>query len=69
MLHVEIDAFELMSERTKLTTVSDRCEAFREHCANLHATLRNIEATQFPIVLDFNLRDALRLLATLHVKR
>ena len=58
MLHVDLDAFELMAEGTKLMTVAERREAFRVHCANLQATLRNIAATQFSLVLDFVLRDA-----------
>ena len=58
MLHVDLDAFELMAEGTTLTTVNERREAFRVHCANLQATLRNIAATNFSLVLDFVLRDA-----------
>lgn len=58
LLHVDLDAFELMSEGTLLPTLDDRREAFRLHCANLQATLRNIAATRFSLVLDFVLRDA-----------
>ena len=58
MLHVDLDSFELMAEGAKLTTVSERREAFLVHCANLQATLRNISTTQFSLVLDFVLRDA-----------
>ena len=58
MLHVEMDAFELMAEGAKLTNPSERREAFRVHCSNLQATLRNIATTQFSLVLDFLLRDA-----------
>jgi chloramphenicol 3-O phosphotransferase len=58
MLHVDMDAFELMAEGTKLTTPNERREAFRVHCANLQATLRNIAASPFSLVLDFVLRDA-----------
>jgi chloramphenicol 3-O phosphotransferase len=58
LLHVDMDAFELMSEGTRLPTLEHRREAFRLHCANLQATLRNIAATQFSLVLDFVLRDS-----------
>jgi chloramphenicol 3-O phosphotransferase len=58
MLHVDLDAFELMAEGTTLTTVDELRAAFRVHCANLQATLRNISASQFSLVLDFVLRDA-----------
>jgi chloramphenicol 3-O phosphotransferase len=58
MLNVDMDAFELMAEDAKLKTPNERREAFRLHCANLQATLRNIAASQFSLVLDFVLRDA-----------
>lgn len=58
LFHVDLDAFELMSEGTRLSGWEERRQAFRLHCANLQATLRNIAATQFSLVLDFVLRDS-----------
>jgi chloramphenicol 3-O phosphotransferase len=60
LLHVDLDAFELMSEGARMPSPEVRREAFRLHCANLQATLRNIATSQFSLVLDFVLRDSLQ---------
>lgn len=57
VFHIAMDAFACMSNRGDMRSDAERDQAFRLHCQSLQATLRNVAASHFDIVLDLVLRD------------
>src|SRR5690349_8586751 len=55
--HIAMDAFAEMSNQRDMRSDAEREQALRLRCENLRATLRNVAASHFDIILDLVLRD------------
>ena len=59
--HVALDAFVTMSRRRDMRSPEEQRLAYRLHCENLRSTLARLLDTQFEIIVDLVLRDAIEL--------
>jgi chloramphenicol 3-O phosphotransferase len=55
--HIAMDAFAEMSNQRDMRSDAERVQALKLRCENLRATLRNVAASHFDIILDLVLRD------------
>jgi chloramphenicol 3-O phosphotransferase len=65
--HISLDAFVTMANRGDMRSEEERELAYHIHCENLRSTLARVVKTDFEIILDLVLRDAVEFDACLRV--
>ena len=65
--HIPLDAFVTMANRGDMRSEQERELAYRIHCENLRSTLARVVETDFEVILDLVLIDAVELDACLRV--
>ena len=65
--HISLDAFVTMANRGDMRSEEEREQAYHIQCENLRSTLARVVNTQFEIILDVVLRDAVEFEACLRV--
>ena len=65
--HISLDAFVTMANRGDMRSEEERELAYHIHCENLRSTLARVANTDFEIILDLVLRDAVEFDSCLRV--